>query len=451
MEAGSYNAAPGQLVQGAALMEEDLSPIMQNVGIEDSHIKIQTILDKRQARNTTYQFNRQLSFGRLGGSAQFEGAVGAERTSQFARITVPIAYYAAIRRNSDVANTVKTFDGITADDRAAKDEALNLASDIEFDIFNGQGGFSDNGMFTGNPLAVAVVPNMMGMDPQIRFSDAQSNAQDLVFASHGADQTVVLPANGTLTQSIVEDAAVRSAMNAGAANRFFLDPISLSQYNKIAHLKERITLAGSAAQESTGAHLRQQHTASGLVTFEASRFLSGKTRPYQASLNSPAAPAIVTADAGAAGSLLEQGTYVYYVTSSNINGESLPSVASSQAVAAAGNRVTVTITPVAGAAYYSVYRSKVGGSAAEAKLIGKIKQGSGSPVFSDLGNRSPGSVTGFLIQESTFQIGELKGFTKKTLAQHDLSTPDVYYRWLSLAALQPRKNVLVDNIPGQLN
>jgi hypothetical protein len=36
LEAGSYMAAPGQLVQGCRLMVEDLSPVMHNVTFDDS-------------------------------------------------------------------------------------------------------------------------------------------------------------------------------------------------------------------------------------------------------------------------------------------------------------------------------------------------------------------------------------------------------------------------------
>jgi len=450
LEAGSYNAAPGQLAQGAALMTEDLSPVMQNVTFDDSHIKLQKILPSKDVKSQLHQFNRQLDYGIFGGSAQFEGGIGEEDTSNYVRAVVPMAYYSTTRRVTVAANLIGAFDGVKAEDRAAADAAMKLAGDIEFDLFRGQADFSNAGVFDGNPLAVAKVPNMIGVDQQVRQSDAQSNTQDLMFAEFGSDQTVVLSAGGTLTQSIIEDSSVRSAMNMGAADRLILDPISLSAYNKIAHAKERIMLAGSA-QEATGAHLRTQWTSSAIVSLEASRFLSGKTRPARARAGSPAAPAIATADAGAAGSLLDAATYNYYVTAVNMRGESQPSAASAQAVAAAGNAVTVTITAVAGAQYYNVYRSAAGGSAASAKFIGRIAQGAGNPVFRDLGNRQPGSVTGFLIQGNTMGIAQLAPYSKLKLAVNDLSLPEAHFRFLSLAMYQPRKNVLIENITGQLS
>lgn len=451
LEAGSYNAAPTTLVQGAALQHEDLSPVMQNVCADDSAIKLQKALSSRPVKSTLNQFVRQLDHGIFGGSAQYEGGIGEEETSNYARIGVPIAYYSHVRRTSVQSELVSTFDGVNAGDRAAKDAAQKIAEDIEFDAFKGNSDFSNGGVFDGNPASLARIPNMLGIDQQVRVSDSQSNTQDLMFAEYGSDQTVVLSAGGgALTQSLIEDAAVRSAMNHGTADRLLLDPISLSAYNKIAHAKERIMLAGSA-QEATGAHLRTQWTSSSIVALEHSRFLSGKTRPARARAGSPAAPTISTAVTGASvGSLLQAATYTYYATACSPRGESTPSAASAQAVAVAGDKVTVTITAVSGATHYNVYASAAGGSAASAKFIGRIAQGSGNPAFTDLGNRPPGCVTGFLLQMNTMDMGELAPFTKFELAKNDLSTPFAGYRFCSVSVMQPRKNVLIEAINGQL-
>jgi hypothetical protein len=343
---------------------------------------------------------------------------------------------------------IGAFDGVKAEDRAAADAAMKLAGDIEFDSFRGQSNFSNAGAFDGNPLAVARVPNMIGLDQQVRQSDSQQNTQDLMFAEYGSDQTVVLSVGGTLTQSVIEDSSVRSAMNMGAADRLVLDPISLSAYNKIAHAKERIMLAGSA-QEATGAHLRTQWTSSAVVSLEASRFLSGKTRPARPRSGSPAAPTFTIADTGPAGSLLQTGTYAYYVTAVTMRGESIPSLSATQAVTA-GDEVQLTIS--GGAQYYNVYRSDLNGTAAVAKFIGSVTvnaAGTGA-VFTDLGNRQPGSVTGFLVQGNTMGFAQLAPYSKLKLAVSDLSLPEAHFRFLSLAAYQPRKNVLLDNITGQL-
>jgi len=451
LEVGSYNASPDSLSQGAALQVEDLSPVMQNVTFDDSHIKLQKMLDIKDAKSQLIQFNRQLDYGIFGGSAQYEGGIGEEDTSNYVRSVVPMTYYSTTRRVSIAANMIGAFDGVKAEDRAASDAAMKLAGDIEFDLFRGQDDFSQDGFFSGDPLAIADIPNMVGVAAQVRMSDTMANTQDLMFAEYGSDQTVVLSADGALTQSIIEDSAVRSAMNQGNADKFCLDPITLSAYNKIAHAKERIVLAGSATSK-TGAELRQQWTSSALVSMEASRFLSGKTSPARARAGSLAAPVISASDSPVnADSVLKAGDYQYKVTAVNERGESIASANEPVAGVAQGDSVTLTITNN-GAKYYNVYRSAVGGSAASAKFIGKVKAAGGaSTVFTDLGLRSPGSVTGFLIQSNTWGIHQLSPYSRLKLALNDLSLPEAHFRFLCVAGYQPRKNVLIDNISGQLS
>lgn len=452
LDAGSYNAAPGTLSQGAALQIEDLSPVMENVTFDDSHIKLQKMLGMKDAKSTLIQFNRQLDYGIFGGSAQFEGGIGEEDTSNYVRAIVPMSYYSTTRRVSVAANLIGAFDGKKAEDRAASDAAMKLAGDIEFDSFRGQSDFSNAGLFDGNPAAIAEMPNMRGVDSQIRESDALSNTQDLMFAEYGSDQTVIVSVNGTLTQSAIEDGAVKSAMQHGSADKLLLDPISLSAYNKIAHAKERIMLAGSP-QEASGANMRTQWTSSAVVSLEPSRFLSGKTRPARARAGSPAAPATLTSAAAAnPASSLEAGTYWYKVTAVNERGESVEKVDDGGAqVVAAGEAVTLTIAAVGGAKQYNVYRSEDGGTAASAKFIGRIKAGAAAASFVDLGNRAPGSVTGFLLQSNTMEMHQLAPYSRLKLALSDLSLPEAHFRFLCLAAKQPRKNVLFENIEGQLS
>ena len=240
-------------------------------------------------------------------------------------------------------------------------------------------------------------------------------------------------------------------MQHGSADKLVLDPISLSAYNKIAHAKERIMLAGSA-QDSSGANLRQQWTSSALVSLEPSRFLSGKTRPARSRAGSPSAPATLTSAAASdTASVLAAGSYFYKVCAVNERGESVEKADDGGAQAVnAGEKVTLAIAAVSGAKYFNVYRSLDGGTSASAKFIGSVKAASGSTSFVDLGNRSPGSVTGFLIQANTMGFHQLSAYSRLKLALSDLSLPEAHFRFLCLAMYQPRKNVLFENIEGQL-
>jgi hypothetical protein len=448
LEAGSYNAAPSTLVQGAALQIEDLSSTMQVVTFDDSHIKLQKMLKVESCKSTLAQFDRQMSYGIFGGSAQVEGAVGQEEDSQFARVVVPMAFYSHIRRVTVVANIIDTVDGVKAEERAASDAAKKLAADIEFDLFRGKADFSNAGVFDGSMSAMPALPNMLGVDAQIRQSDGIRNARDLMFEEYGSNLSVVQQVGGTLTQDAIEDAHVRSGQNHGSAEKLVVDLLVLSAYNKISFGKERIVLAGSAT-DATASDLKRQWVSGGTVNVEASRFLAGKTGPAQARDGSAGAPSITLA-ALAASTSLAVGTYIYYATAVNERGESAKSATASQA-AVAGDKITVTITPsgTGTSRYFNVYRTLAGGTAATAKFVGRVaNSGAATTDFVDLANKRPGFVTGFLLQSDTMAVKELAPYSRLKLAVTDLSIPEAHFRFLTLAVMQPRKNVLLDNLVG---
>lgn len=454
LEAGNYDAKPSGLVQGAALQIEDLSPVMTNVTFDDSHIKLQKMLKVESCKSTLAQFDRQLSYGIFGGSAQLEGHVGQEETSDFVRITVPMCFYSHTRRVTIVSTMVATVDGKKSDERAAADAAKKLSGDIEFDLFRGKADFSNAGVFDGNPLAQPVLPNVLGLDAQIRQSDGQRQSRDLMFAEYGSDDSVVIAGGGTLTQDNVQDASVRSAMNFGTADRLVVDPLVLSNYNKIVFGKERIILAGSA-QDATGGDLRKQWVSGGTVNIEASRFLSGKTKPSAARSTGPAAPASLTGTAstvsGVTTAFVNGQVFKYYVTTGSEAGESPKSAVATVTFGNGddGKASVLTIThPASGVArFFNVYRSAAGGSAESAKFIGRVTIASGATTaFYDLGNKQPGFVTGFLLESDAAVVKELAPYSRLKLAVSELSMPEAHFRFLTLAVTEPRKNVLLDNL-----
>lgn len=455
LEAGGYNAAPSTLIQGAALQVEDLSPVMENVTWDDAQIKLQKMVKTESCKSTLAQFDRQLSYGIFGGSAQLEGNIGQEENADYVRITVPMCFYSHTRRVTLVSTMVATVDGKKADEREAANAAKKIAGDIEFDLFRGKADFSNGGVFDGNPLAIPGLPNILGLDAQIRQSDNQRNAHDLMFGEFGSNDSVVLPVGTTLAQDNIEDGMTRSALNMGNAEKLLLDPKSLSAYNKITYAKERIVLAGSPTQ-ATGSELGKQWTSQGTCSIESSHFLRGKTSPQTARSSGPAAPAsntvASTTVAGVVTPFVAGEKYWYFSTTGNEVGESPACPAVQATVTATGDELQLTINhPGTGVArFFNVYRSLAGGTAASAKYIGRVilTAGAGSTVFFDLGNKQPGFVTGYLVQGDTMSMKELAPYSRLKLAVTDLSTPEAHFRFCTLAVTQPRKNVLLDNITG---
>jgi hypothetical protein len=447
LEAGGYDAAPSKLVQGAALQIEDLSSSVELTTFDDKHIKLQKAFKVESCKSTLAQFDRQLSYGIFGGSAQLEGNVGQEETSDFVRITVPMCFYSHTRRVTLPSMLVATVDGKKSDERAAADAAKKLAGDIEFDLFRGKADFSNAGVFDGNMAAISALPNILGVDVQVRQSDLLRNAQDLMFSEYGSEDSVVLAGGSTLSKELVEDAWTRSQMNHGQADKLFVDPKVLSNYNKIMNQYERIVLAGSA-QDVSGTDLSRQFVSGGAVKLEASRFLSGKTAPAAARPAGPAVPVVSSATAGAISGVttafVATQVYLYTVTACNEVGESPRSATSSVTIGTTGHGVTVAIATQANVRYFNVYRSVAGGTAM--KFIGRIANGSAGASFVDLGNKQPGFVTGYLVQDDGFEIKELSPFSRLKMAVTDLSQPEAFFRFLTLGATAPRKSVLVDNL-----
>jgi hypothetical protein len=454
MEAGNYDAAPSTLVQGAALQIEDLTSVMNTVCFDSTHLKLQKMIKTESCKSTLAQFDRQLSYGQWGGAAQFEGNVGQEDTSDYVRVTVPMAFYSKTRRVTIASTMVATVDGKKSDERAAADAAIMMAGEIEFDSFRGMDDFSNAGTFDGNPGSVpGILPNIHGLALQVRQSDFQANSKDLMFSEYGSDDTVVLSAGGTtLTQGTVEDAALRSTLGFGNASKLVIDPVSLSAYNKLTYGKERIILGGSP-QDATGGDLRKQWVSGGTVSVEASQFLRGKSKPARPRPNGPAAPVSVAPADGGAGSTGLSGVYTYYATAVNEVGESVPTAAVACASIALNRYINVVITnPASGSyRYFNVYRSTAGGSAATARFVGKVLvANAATTTFVDLGNKAPGFVTGYLLQDDAAVIKELAPYSRLKLAVTDLSTPEANFRFLSLAVIKPRQFVIVDNLKGSL-
>jgi hypothetical protein len=452
LELGSYNAAPGSLVQGSALQVEDVSPVMHNVTFSDQHIKLQKEVKSSKTKGQLYQFNRQLSYGFFGGAAQAEGQVGQEETSDYIRATVPMCYYSHVRRVTIAANMAETQDGVKAEDREANAGAKWLAGNIEFDLFLGKDNFSNSGVFDGNPLAVPnQLPNMMGLGVQVRESDTQTNTQDLMFEAYGSGLSNIISVGGTVTQGNIEDGWIRGVMNMGTADRMFTDPLVLSAYNKAAYAsKERFNLGSTAQEPVTGVDVRRQAVSGGVVSIEPSRFLSAQTKPKRARASSPGAPTISLGQAGAGTTLVLNDVYKYFVTAENELGESLASATSSITINANGRQVTVTITPGTGTSrFFRVFRSDANGSVL--KAIGQVKNsGAATTAFLDLNNRLPGGLTSFLCQMDTMEIKELAPYSRLKLAVIQLDVPEAHFRFATLACFEPRKNILLDNCKGSL-
>jgi len=449
-EAGNPNGPQDSLVQGSAVQEiDDLSGLMVTTCAQDKAIKLSNMIPTESCKSTLVAFNREISYGNMSGHATFEGQPGQMDDGDLVKVVYPMCYYSQLRETTTVAQDVATSDGVKAESRVAEWAAKTIAFNIELHLSRGKADFSNAGVFDGNMAIIPYLPDIMGMDPQIRMTDSERKTQDLMFNEYGSNESVVIPVGGVLTQDSLEDSHVRSAQNHGDAEKLLVDLKVLSAYNKISFGKERIVLAGSA-QDATGADLKRQWVSNGTVNIEASRFLAGKTAPARSSRATtllPGQPSISGA-AGAGSTSLTAGDYIYFATAVNELGEG-PVSASNTVTVTAGQQVTVTITPPGSGTvrYYNLYRTKANGLAATAKFIGK----SAGVSFIDLGNRLGGAVTGFLVQNDSWAIKELHAYSSMDMAVTRLAKTKAFFRFCTLIGRTPRQNVILDNLIGSAN
>lgn len=455
LELGSYSGAPDTLTQGSALSIEDVSTVLKNVCFQDKQIFLQKELKSSKAKGQLYQFTRQFSYGNFDGIAQLEGAVGQEQTSDFARLTVPMAYYSQVRQVTIAADMAETLDGVKAEDREAESAAKVIAGKVEMDLFRGKADFSSAGVFDGATSAIpGDLAEMVGVDVQVRQADFQINSHDLMFEAYGGNLSNIIQAGGVLSQPVIEDVWIRGVLNHSDADEMYLAPLALSAYSKASYQnKERINLGGSAQEITTGADIRKQAVSGGVVSLKPSRFLEAQTGPTRPQGQAPLAPTFTTAQTAGTTTFVAGQVYTYYVTAQNERSAGVPSASTAVTVATNGNQVTLTITSGGGTVrWYNVFRGIAGAPASKAKLIGKVKlnRNGATTAFVDLNNRLPGATVGFLLKHDSMEIKELSPYSRLKLAVVTLAKPEAHFRFCCLAVEMPRANVLCDNMIGSL-
>jgi hypothetical protein len=293
---------------------------------------------------------------------------------------------------------------------------------------------------------------MLGLDTQIRQSDAQRNAQDLMFGEYGSDDTVVISGGGTLTQEMIEDAHVRSEMNLGNADMLLVDPKVLSRVQQDHPRQGARDPRGLPA----GRDRRRPPSAVG-----QRRHREDRVEPVPLRQDPPRVPAQPPERAVDPGVLHRRGRGGQHRPRGGRVRVLRDRDQRDRRVAAPPGRDRLGHHHRRSAGHpdhrrhhrrpkaFNVYRSNAGGTEASARFIGRvIAASSGNTTFLDLGNKKPGFVTGLLIQSDTMTMKELAPYSRVKLAQTDLSTPEAHFRFVTLAVKQPRKNAIIDNLVG---
>lgn len=421
----------GAYADMSALRPQSLEPTLKVVTAEEEHIKFWKALGKKQAFNTVEEFNVLDSYG--GNSSPFfvEGGLPNEEDSNYIRQAQMVKFLGTTRVITHPATLVRnTVGDIVA--RETRNGTLWLLQQLERALY-----FADSSV---DPLA---------------FDGLYAQVRNFVQGKSYENQHIIDMKGQPLDENTLEDIATIIADNYGSANlQLHMTNQVHKDLSKILYARQRITSLGS--DQMLGAPARGYAANTANIQFVNNIFLKPPGAPRDVSdKGAPAQPTggstplAVVADAG---SQMEAGTYYYFVSAKNSQGESTPVALGSIAVSA-GDRVDITINRVTSdpaARSYRVYRG-TSSDPRQAHFCFEVKDaGTGAEqVISDRNLDRPNTDMAFLIDmdaENVLCFKQLAPLMKLPLARISASERFMILLYGMLQVYNPRRIVVLKNI-----
>lgn len=435
LSAGQDVNAPAPVTpgDGFALRVESLEKTLKNVTYKMENIRFWRGIPKIQAYNTVEEHNVISSYGENPDSTWVsEGDLPESDDSTYERKYAVVKYMGTTRRVTHQMTLVRPAHGDVISQETVSG-AMHLLRSVETGLFFGDSGLSSL--------------QWDGFEKLISDGASASNVIDL--------------RGKPLSEDILTDAAltIADAPNYGTPTHLHLNPKVKADLAKTFFPKSRYDTFNKTDSGLVGLDMRGFTSPAGDVMFESNVFITDGGAPNMTALGDaskiPASPTVTTplAAAPAVGSLFEvadEGDYIYRVAAVNRYGRSASISAGAAITVAAGDGVTVGITPGGGGAveWYAVYRSKPDGT--DLRLIKRIPNGAGvgEETITDLNEDLPFTTKGFMLQQN------LESLSFKLLApmvKVPLSIIDASVRWMQLlygvpVLYAPNKNVLFKNI-----
>ena len=451
----SGTSVPSNLTGGSALQMESLDRTLKSVTFQMKNLQLWPSIPMEKAYSTVEQFDRMTSVGSDGPAYFNEAGSPPEEDSRYVRDVAVVRYFGTRRRVSHVMTLVQTAFG-DAVAREVNAGTMFILKNVERALYFGNADFSDVGEFTGLGVPPDTIA-MDGLEKQIRLGNSDSKATALDFKGYGNIESVVRAMDGgVLTEEDLEEASLSIAQNLGTPTELHLPHRALADLGKQFYTKERVMPMGVPAGQA-GFVLNTFNAAGGAFTLKPNVFLYPRSTPptVQVRDNAPAATAFTGAGtsstvASAVTSFVAGKVYQYKVTAANEMGESVASAAVTGTIVATGDIMTLTITNVANAKYYGVYRSNAGGAAGTVQFIGYVKQNPSATTtdFVDHNKRLPGSMKAFLFYRDPQSFGckTLCPLSKLSLAQISTSIEFLLCLYITTMCYAPRQQFILENI-----
>ena len=280
---------------------------------------------------------------------------------------------------------------------------MHLLKNLEREMYWGNAHFANatSGAVTGH---IGDIPSnsiaMNGLLQQLQKGDTDVLQRSGDFEGYGQVRSIGLNlAGNVIAQDDIEGQAVVALENFGAPRDLHIEPLVLSSFIKQFYPQFR-SMPGLANQ-TVGYDVSAVTTSAGKIEFKPNLFLRPRSiaRPKPVNANCPVAPTQAAPAAGSgSGSPLAAGTYQLKATQVNDFGESAP-VQLTAVTITAGQNVTVQLNAgAAGAKYYKLYASNVGGAVGSELFVGNYSIN--TPTFVWSGFILPGLGEAFLLDLS---------------------------------------------------
>lgn len=433
---GTEGEAYGDFNDMSALRPQSLEGTLKIVTAKESHIKFWKELPKKQAFNTVEEFNVLDSYG--GNSSPFftEGGLPNEEDSNYIRQSQMVKFLGTTRVVTHPATLVRN----TVGDIVAREQTngtLWLLQQLERNLF-----FADSAM---NPL---------------EFDGLEAQVRNFVAGKSYANQHIIDMRGGILDENTLEDGATIIADNYGSGHlKLHMTNQVHKDFSKLltgSGGRQKVMMSGNPGEVMLGQPVRGYSANSADIDFSNNIFLKPQGAPLaQSQKGAPAIPTGATVAVKAVSdisSLHDAGTYFYFVSAKNKDGESAPvalgsvAVTKGQSVAIEINRVTSDPT----AQTYKVYRG-VTANADEALFAFEVKDTKSgvTQVITDRNDSIPGTHTAFLVDMDGDEVLTWKSLAplmKLPLARISASERFMILMYGMLQVYNPRRIVVYKNI-----
>jgi hypothetical protein len=434
---GTEGEAYGNYNDMSALRPQSLEGTLKVVTAQEQHIKLWKEVAKKQAFNTVEEFNVLDSYG--GNSSPFfvEGGLPNEEDSNYIRQSQMVKFLGTTRVITHPATLVRNTVGDIVQ-RETTNGTLWLLQQLERALF-----FANSSL---DPLA---------------FDGIETQITNFVKDKPYANQHVIDMRGKPLDENLLEDLSTIVADNFGSPQlKLWTTNQVIKDVSKLligTGGRQRLMMP-STSEIMLGAPVRGYSANSGDILFQGDIFLKPDNAPK--AVSQKGAPAVPTTDGVAtsiqasadATSLMDAGTYYYFVSAKNSNGESTPKALGSVAVTE-GQKVAIEINRVTSdpvAKSYKVFRGATS-DVTKALLCFEVKDaGAGTTqVIEDKNLDIPGTHKAFLLDmdgEQSFCFKQLAPLMKLPLARISASERFMILLYGMVQMYNPRRNVVIKNI-----